>query len=101
EAMTPGDFKARGEGLVIRFAFHPSPFGLSLIMVTERGLAGLAFADQGGEAAALADMQGRWPRATYVEDAAATAPYVRRIFDPATWRPDQPLRIVMIGSDFE
>lgn len=101
EAMTPGDYKARGAGLVLRFAFHPSPFGQSLIMVTDRGLAGVAFADPGSERTALADMQGRWPQAHYVEDAAATEPYVQRIFDPETWRPDQPLRIVMIGSDFE
>ena len=101
EAMTPGAYKARGEGLVISYGFHPSPFGAALIMATDRGLAGLAFADPGGEAAALADMKRRWPRATYVEDAEATRPTARRIFDPATWRPDRPLRIVMIGSDFE
>jgi AraC family transcriptional regulator of adaptative response/methylated-DNA-[protein]-cysteine methyltransferase len=101
EAMTPGAFKARGEGLAIRYGFHPSPFGTALVMATEHGLAGLAFADAGGEAAALADMQARWPRATYVADQAATTAYVRRIFDPATWRPDQPLRVVMIGTDFE
>jgi AraC family transcriptional regulator of adaptative response/methylated-DNA-[protein]-cysteine methyltransferase len=101
EAMTPGAFKARGEGLVIRYGFHTSPFGTALVMATEHGLAGLAFADAGGEAAALADMQARWPRATYVADQAATTAYVRRIFDPATWRPDQPLRVVMIGTDFE
>jgi AraC family transcriptional regulator of adaptative response/methylated-DNA-[protein]-cysteine methyltransferase len=101
EAMTPGDFKARGEGLVIRYAFHASPFGSALVMMTERGLAGLAFADPGREQASLADMRMRWPRATYVEDEAATAPYARRIFDRTAWRPDQPLRIVMIGSDFE
>ncbi len=101
EAMTPGAYKARGEGLTIRFGFHPSPFGQALIMVTERGLAGLAFADRGGERVALADMQSRWPRAGYVEDPAATGAYADRIFDPATWRADQPLRIVMIGSDFE
>jgi AraC family transcriptional regulator of adaptative response/methylated-DNA-[protein]-cysteine methyltransferase len=101
DAMTPGDYKARGEGTVMRWGFHPSPFGQALIIVTERGLAGLAFADAGGEEAVLADMKARWPRATYVEDAAATAAFVSRVFDPATWRPDQPLRIVMIGSDFE
>ena len=101
DAMTPGAYKARGEGTVVRWAFHPSPFGLALLMVTDRGLAGLAFADPGEEPAALADMQARWPRATYVEDQAAAAPYARRVFDPATWRPDRPLRIVMIGSDFE
>jgi AraC family transcriptional regulator of adaptative response/methylated-DNA-[protein]-cysteine methyltransferase len=101
EAMTPGDYKARGEGTTIRWGFHPSPFGVALAMVTERGLAGLAFADEGKEKAALADMTGRWPRATYVEDSAATAPYVARIFDRALWRPEQPLRVVMIGTDFE
>ena len=101
EAMTPGDYKAKGEGLTIRYGFHPSPFGTALTMVTDRGLAGLAFADEGKEKAALADMTARWSRAGYVEDSAATAPYVRRIFDPATWRPDRPLRVVMIGTDFE
>jgi AraC family transcriptional regulator of adaptative response/methylated-DNA-[protein]-cysteine methyltransferase len=101
EAMSPGDYKSRGAGLTIRYGFHLSPFGVALIMVTERGLAGLAFNDAGNERAALADMSGRWPNATYVEDMAATAPYAARIFDPAKWRGDQPLRVVMIGSDFQ
>jgi AraC family transcriptional regulator of adaptative response/methylated-DNA-[protein]-cysteine methyltransferase len=101
EAMTPGTYKARGEGITINWGFHASPFGQALVMVTDRGLAGLAFADPGSEKAALADMQGRWPRAAYVEDREATGPYASRIFDPATWRPDRPLRVVMIGSDFE
>jgi AraC family transcriptional regulator of adaptative response/methylated-DNA-[protein]-cysteine methyltransferase len=101
EAMTPGAYKAKGEGLTIRYGFHPSPFGTALVMVTEHGLCGLAFSDEGREKAALADMTARWPRATYVEDSAATAAYVRRIFDPGTWRSDRPLRVVMIGTDFE
>ncbi len=100
-AMTPGAYKAKGEGIVMRWGFHPSPFGTALAIVTENGLAGLAFADPGKEAETLADMQARWPRATFVKDAGVTAPYARRIFDPATWRPERPLRIVMIGSDFE
>ena len=28
------------------------------------------------------DMRGRWPKATYVEDSAATHPYAQRVFDP-------------------
>jgi AraC family transcriptional regulator of adaptative response/methylated-DNA-[protein]-cysteine methyltransferase len=101
EAMTPGDYKARGQGLVMRWGFHASPFGRALVMATERGLAGLAFADPGREQAVLAEMQARWPKATFAEDEAATGAYAQRIFDRATWRADQPLRIVMIGSDFE
>lgn len=101
EAMSPGDYKTRGAGLTIRYGYHISPFGIALIMVTDRGLAGLAFNDPGGERAAFADMSGRWPNATYVEDMSATQPYAARIFDPTLWRADQPLRVVMIGTDFQ
>jgi len=101
EAMSPGEWKNGGEGLMLRYGFHPSPFGTAIVMVTNRGLAGLAFADPGGEEAALADMKGRWPKATYVEDYLCTAPLVQRIFDPRLWRPEQPLRVVLIGTDFE
>src|SRR6516165_6990967 len=99
EAMSPGEWKSGGEGLLIQYGCHPSPFGTAVVMLTERGLAGLAFADPGEEAAALADLRGRWPRATYVDNIAATAAVARRIFDPSLWRADQPLRIVMIGTD--
>jgi AraC family transcriptional regulator of adaptative response/methylated-DNA-[protein]-cysteine methyltransferase len=101
EAMSPGEWKAGGEGLAISYGFHSSPFGKALVMITQRGLAGLAFADPGEEAATLADMQSRWPRARYVEETAATAPYARRVFDPAMWRPERPLRVVLIGTDWE
>ncbi len=101
EAMSPGDFKTRGAGLTIRHGFHISPFGIALIMVTDRGLAGLAFCDAGGERTALDDMQKRWPNAIHVEDMAATLPYAARVFDPARWQADEPLRVVMIGTDFQ
>jgi AraC family transcriptional regulator of adaptative response/methylated-DNA-[protein]-cysteine methyltransferase len=101
EAMSPGEWKAGGAGLMLRYGFHPSPFGTALVIATDRGLAGLAFADPGEEKAALADMQGRWPNATFRADQAATGPLARRIFDPTLWRSDQPLRVVLIGTDFE
>ena len=101
EAMSPGEWKAGGEGLTITYGFHPCPFGMALVMNTPRGLAGLALADAGKERASLRDMRTRWPRAKYVEDYAATAATARRIFDSATWKPDQPLRVVLIGTDFE
>jgi AraC family transcriptional regulator, regulatory protein of adaptative response / methylated-DNA-[protein]-cysteine methyltransferase len=101
EAMSPGEWKAGGEGLTIAYGFHPSPFGTALVMATERGLAGLAFADEGEEKGALADMSSRWPKARYVEDSARTSALAKRIFDPRHWRADRPLRVVLIGTDFE
>ncbi|MCK8778960.1 bifunctional helix-turn-helix domain-containing protein/methylated-DNA--[protein]-cysteine S-methyltransferase [Rhizobium sp. NTR19] len=101
EAMSPGEWKARGGGLTIRYGFHPSPFGQALVMATERGLSGLAFADLGGETAAFEDMARRWPNAQYVHDQEATAPFIRRIFDRSQWSADQPLKVVLIGTDFQ
>jgi AraC family transcriptional regulator of adaptative response/methylated-DNA-[protein]-cysteine methyltransferase len=101
EAMSPGEWKSGGEGLSVAYGFHPSPFGSALVMTTERGLAGLAFADPGEEEAALEDMRGRWPKARYGEDKGRTDAVARRIFDPTLWRPERPLRVVLIGTDFE
>lgn len=101
EAMSPGEWKAGGEGLALTYGFHPCPFGTALVMTTPRGLAGLALADAGKERTALNDMRSRWPNAKYVEDFAATAPIARRIFDTTLWKPKQPLRVVLIGTDFE
>jgi len=101
EAMSPGEWKAGGEGLTITYGFHPSPFGTALVLATERGLCGMAFADAGDEKSAFADMSSRWPKATYEQDPASTEPLAQRIFDRNLWRPDRPLRVVLIGTDFE
>lgn len=109
EAMSPGEWKAGGGGLALAYGFHPSPFGEALIVATPRGLAGLGWVSDGldggkvvgGRAEALADMMRRWPHAEYRFDPQATAPYAARIFDPAAWSAETPLRIVLIGTDFE
>ncbi|NKN39361.1 methylated-DNA--[protein]-cysteine S-methyltransferase [Agrobacterium sp. a22-2] len=101
EAMSPGEWKSKGAGLTIRYGFHPSPFGQALVMATDRGLAGLAFADAGGEQACYDDMACRWPNALFVADQIATAPYAARVFDPGRWSQEEPLRVVLIGSDFQ
>jgi len=103
EAMTPGDYKRRGEGLEMAYGFHASPFGEALLIATDRGVAGLAFVDEDkGQTRedALADMMQRWPKAHYVEASKKIAPHARQIF-ASEWSGDQPMRLVMIGTDFD
>jgi len=99
EALTPGDY--RRDDLTLSYGFHASPFGEAILVAAPRGLAGLGFVDDGDRAAALDDMKRRWPRAHFVADEGATAPLAARAFDPAQWNAEQPLRLVMIGTDFE
>lgn len=99
EAMTPGDY--RRDDLVLLYGYHPSPFGEAIVVAAPRGLAGLGFVDDGDREAALADMRRRWPRAHFVADEAGTASLAAQAFDTAQWRAETPLRVVMIGTDFE
>jgi AraC family transcriptional regulator, regulatory protein of adaptative response / methylated-DNA-[protein]-cysteine methyltransferase len=80
EAMTPGDYARGADGVAIDCGFHACPFGIALVMATEKGLCGLGFGDEGEEAQMLADMRSRWPKALYRENAARTAAISARIF---------------------
>ena len=101
EAITPGDYKSGGAGLALSYGYHLSPFGEAIVVATPRGLAGLGFVDDGDRAHALADMQRRWPRAALSEDPVLTEAIARRVFDSDRWNADTPLRVVLIGTDFE
>ncbi len=95
EAMSPGDYALGGAGLTIRWGCFPSPFGETLVMATDRGICGMAFTEETGRDAALADLSSRWPGATYVEDAAFVAPLVADAFDRGA------ARLHLMGGPFQ
>jgi AraC family transcriptional regulator of adaptative response/methylated-DNA-[protein]-cysteine methyltransferase len=102
EAMPPGIFRAGGAGIDMIWGVAPSPFGLAVVTATEYGISGLGFADEDMSIEdAFADLANRWPRARFTRDDARTAPLVAGIFEPSRWSADQPVRVVLIGTDFE
>jgi len=86
-AMTPGELRHGGEGLTIRHGSHDSPFGRCHIAMTERGVCALSFDESPAP---------RWPKANHIDDHAATAPVVRRIF-----RGDRDLALHVSGTNFQ
>ena len=76
EAMSPGEYARKGEGLTIYWGWFDSPFGLSLVMGTEKGICGIGFASEMGEEAAMEDLVSRWPKANFVEDPMMLRPWV-------------------------
>ena len=104
EAMSPGQYKKLAYGMVIRYGWHQSIFGDILIMITDKGLCGLAFLDDRGHSACFKDMADRWPRAIMTEDITATAVYLDQIFnrqDGNITSETKPLRILLKGTDFQ
>ena len=102
EAMPPGVFRAGGEGIDMFWGVAPSPFGLAVVTATEYGMSGLGFADADMTVEeAFADLANRWPRARFTRDDNRIAPMVAQVFEPGRWSPDRPVRVVLIGTDFE
>jgi AraC family transcriptional regulator of adaptative response/methylated-DNA-[protein]-cysteine methyltransferase len=100
EAVTPGEYKQGGAGLIIRHGVHDSPFGPCLLMHTQRGICGLAFVDAGDAGRTLASMSARWPRATLVADPEPGAELAERIFANRTEDGD-PLTVLLHGTPFQ
>jgi len=96
EAMTPGDYAKAGAGLTIDAGFAWSPFGLAIVTATEKGVCGLGFGDD--EAAMLADMTARWPKATYRHNDARAAKLIEKIFAAAR---DEALPLHLMGTPFQ
>ncbi|MGB7270095.1 MAG: methylated-DNA--[protein]-cysteine S-methyltransferase, partial [Albidovulum sp.] len=68
----------------------------ALAMGTARGLCGLAFAEETGRVAAMADMQSRWPEAGYEENPDAIAAWVE-----AAFRGTGETKLLMMGAPFQ
>jgi AraC family transcriptional regulator of adaptative response/methylated-DNA-[protein]-cysteine methyltransferase len=79
EAVTPGEYKAGGEGMRLSLGFATSPFGLIHAALSPRGLVHLAFVD-GSESGAATGLARRWPRAALERDDAAAQSLARQIF---------------------
>jgi AraC family transcriptional regulator of adaptative response/methylated-DNA-[protein]-cysteine methyltransferase len=99
EAVTPGEYKQSGEGLVIRHGFHSTPFGECLLALTERGICGLAFADRSQRDDVLETLVRRWPAAALERDQAGTADTAARVFERD--RAGPPLTLSLRGTNFQ
>jgi AraC family transcriptional regulator of adaptative response/methylated-DNA-[protein]-cysteine methyltransferase len=98
EAMTPGEFKALGEQLLIRWGLHDGPLGRVLLGATDRGVCWLAFVPE-GDAPAIAAFEREWVGARLVRDQAGTTELVGRAF--ALKDQVAPLPLLLRGTNFQ
>ena len=101
DALTPGEARARGRGLAIRYGMHDSVFGRALIGLTERGICWVSFYGPDEERAALAALRTEWPEAALVADEAATWAAAGRALASGALARGQPLRLWARGTNFQ
>jgi AraC family transcriptional regulator of adaptative response/methylated-DNA-[protein]-cysteine methyltransferase len=100
DAVTPGEFKARGAGVEFVHGMAASPFGTARIASSSRGISFLGFADETGDVAGWGGFQRSWPRASWREDH-RSAGRVARLIWGATPSHDHALRLWVHGSNFQ
>lgn len=101
EAMTPGEYKRKGAGLVIRQGWFDSPFGPALLMGTERGICAIGLGAECGVSATEADLQGRWPRARFIEDTAGLRPWAESVFGGSGQGAQAETALYLMGSTLQ
>ena len=77
DAVTPGEYKQQGEGLVISYGFHDTPFGDCFIAATERGVTNLEFGERRD---CVERLREHWSAASLRENNEFTGSFVERIF---------------------
>ena len=101
EAVTPGEFKTRGAGLKITYGFLPSPFGTCLLAVTARGICALYFIAGGDRKKYINLLRRSWPEAELHEQEDTLKPLLQRIFQPHSWKSNQPFHLHLQGTNFQ
>jgi len=101
EAITPGEFKARGAGIEIYYGIHSCPFGSMLLAQSQRGICTLSFIldDQSLEHEIDA-LHRQWPDARISEESARTAETAGRIFT-APYRQSGRIYLTVRGTNFQ
>ncbi|HET9863279.1 MAG TPA: methylated-DNA--[protein]-cysteine S-methyltransferase [Steroidobacteraceae bacterium] len=97
EAMTPGEIRAGGEGVRIRFGVAATPFGSAFLAETPRGLCRLAFVEPGEERAELAQLREQFGKADYVRDDSRAAELAQNIWGRASAN----IPLAVVGTNFQ
>ena len=101
EAVTPGDYRRLGENLLIRYGFHPTPFGECLLASTDRGICALRFLYPAKRKQLLEELKAEWPLAELLEKPQETGVYVQRIFTNIDDNKEKRVHLYLKGTNFQ
>ena len=101
EALSPGEIKLRGAGVIIRYGFTNTPFGECLLAFTDRGIVSLTFQDSTERTEALTRLRQTWERATFTEDPPGVARCANQVFQTGHSESGKPLHLLLRGTNFQ
>jgi len=101
EAVTPGQYKSRGDGLRVVYGMHPSPFGECFLAATGRGICALEFAGPRRRQELVDRLRRQWPAATLAHRPEETAVLLAKVFDFTPEHTPAPVHLHVQGTNFQ
>lgn len=101
EAVTPGEYKAGGEGLEIRYGFSHSPFGTCMIAQTQRGICALKFVRGNDRSGLVHWLENSWEKAELIRDDQTIENLGRSVFPFDNNHSPAPLHLFIKGTNFQ
>ena len=101
ESVTPGEYKQRGQGLIIDYGIHQSPFGNCLLGMTQRGICSLSFHDSLNDQEAIHYLNQKWPRAVLKHNPERTRTFFRKIFESNEHNKSNKIPLHLEGTNFQ
>jgi AraC family transcriptional regulator, regulatory protein of adaptative response / methylated-DNA-[protein]-cysteine methyltransferase len=103
EAMTPGEYKRKGEGLTINYGTHETPFGDAFIATTERGILSIAFLTDGNGIDELILLKNEFLNAQIVDNQEVTKTICQKIFSQLLSPSGEGagVRLLLRGTNFQ
>ncbi len=99
QAITPGQYKAKGQGLRIHYGFHESPFGDYLLALTDKGICHLEFTDSNPQQG-LSGLHEQWPFSELQRNQSVTEPVHERLFGNMS-KTTEPVSLLLKGTNFQ
>jgi len=99
EAVTPGEFKRMGEGVIIEYGVGGTPFGPAFVAMTERGICSFEFVD-GKIQPHLAHLESAWPKAEIREKTRLVSTTLNDLFKREA-RAGRPVPVLVHGTNFQ
>jgi AraC family transcriptional regulator of adaptative response/methylated-DNA-[protein]-cysteine methyltransferase len=98
DAVSPGEMKKRGAGLLIEYGTAESPFGTALIAWNRRGITFLGFCEDSGDEQVMKSLYNQWHGATFKHSPLQAQKLLQQIFKNSG---SQSLQIWLRGSPFQ
>jgi AraC family transcriptional regulator, regulatory protein of adaptative response / methylated-DNA-[protein]-cysteine methyltransferase len=80
EAVTPGEYKTGGAGILIEYGVHDTPFGKAFIAMSARGICNFVFLQLADARVELIELQKKWPHALVQQNQQRAVAVVESMF---------------------